>query len=121
MSLDGQIEMHLMDADGKEEGGVIVLDRYKYANIFLPAGFLCVIENICSDNLTDDKLALEKVIIVNKNFAPTTASINYKANDGWFHWLTNWWDNENLKINKLVVIDENGKDMAVKFHFVLAK
>ena len=67
------------------------------------------------------ELLNKKEIIVNKNFAPATASIDYKANDGWFHWLTNWWDNENLKINKLVVIDENGKDVAVKFHFVLAK
>jgi len=76
---------------------------------------------LTSDNLTDDGLALEKVIIVDKSFTPHTASIDYKPNDGWFHWLTNWWDNENLKINELVVMDKNGKALDVKFHFVLAR
>ena len=73
-----------------------------------------------SDNLTDDGLALEKVIVVKGSFTPKTASIDYKPNDGWFHWLTNWWDNENLKIHKLAVTDKTGRDLDVKLNFVMA-
>jgi len=97
MSLDGTIELFLKDGDVTEAVA------------------------LTSDNLSDDGLAIEKVIIVDNSFAPRTASIDYKPNDGWFHWLTNWWDNENLKINRLAVTDKTGKDLGVKMGFVLAK
>jgi len=97
ISLDGTIE--LLIQDGEESEAVA----------------------LTSDNLTEDGLALEKVIIVKGSFTPKTASIDYKPNDGWFHWLTNWWDNENLKINKLVVMDKSGRALDVNFHFILAK
>jgi len=96
MSLDGTIELILKDG---EESEAVALT---------------------SDNLADDGLALEKVIIVKESFVPAIASIDYKPNDGWFHWLTNWWDNENLKIHKLAVMDKTGKDLDVKLNFVMA-
>jgi len=99
MSLDGEIEVHLKDVNGKD-GEVEVLD---------------------DDNLTKDKKALEKVIIVSKDFTPESASITYVPNDDWFHRMTHWWHHDNLKINKLVVTDFTGTDLGVNFHFVQHK